>query len=220
MAAGLNTQDNYMTGSTTMKRKVAKPTVPKQPAIDKATDIDSIPLSEVIFATFLARLSALPRGTPLTFSDIFSTSLWLFLSARQRHFAAGFLHYLALGHVYFVPEEGGSGLNQTYSMHDRPGPVDVINPSLSKVFLTGDGKYVDGILYQRAKQDLQARIPSLPIDGVFSAKQLCSPEFWNSLNVGQRRTVGRCLSHFVAAKELSLQAALVNRRGHQTYSRA
>lgn len=83
-----------------------------------------------------------------------------------------------------------------------------------------DGKYVDGILYQRVKLEVMERIPALRRDVRLSTRKICSPDFWESLDSGEKRMAGRCLMHFVVKREVDIALNSRSRTGSLLYCRA
>lgn len=81
----------------------------------------------------------------------------------------------------------------------------------------GNGKHVDGILYRRVKRDVMAQIPSLKIGGILPVKKICSREFWEALDNGEKQQAGRCLALMVSNKEVDLAFVSLNGSGPHLY---
>jgi hypothetical protein len=80
-----------------------------------------------------------------------------------------------------------------------------------------DGKFMDGVLYRRVKRDALARIPNLPFSRYLQIKNICSPEFWGSLDNADRQRAGRCLAHLVSKQEVGLVQGSLNETGPKLY---
>jgi hypothetical protein len=93
-------------------------------------------------------------------------------------------------------------LASTNSTTSTPSP-DGIDYSIMWVPLRS-GRYINGVLYQRVKQQLLQVVPFIPVAMPIPVNKIFSCEFWDSLSSAEKRSVGKCVADLVARKAVDL----------------
>lgn len=74
------------------------------------------------------------------------------------------------------------------------------------IFLYGNYMVLESF-YKNIQSQIEEALPFLERDMQYTVEMLCDPNFWKSLNPGQKKMAGRCVAHMVMENRIQLSFA-------------
>jgi hypothetical protein len=83
--------------------------------------------------------------------------------------------------------------------------------------MVSDRRSVPASLIDRARAQVDARLPELSVGRRYTARQLCGEAFWSDLEPGERTQFGEALSYLAHSSTFPLVCVGKNDANHRLY---
>ena len=90
---------------------------------------------------------------------------------------------------------------------DSPNTLEGNPAEMQRFLVPSQVQVLPSALLADVRREVEAVLPKLIPDKIYTLRALCQKSFWDELSNGQRRTAGQCMAYLVQTKQLPLTIA-------------